>query len=1414
VNSVPYTFSQCKESPTWFFTLIVPFLIRHCLFRQWQYLSIQHFKRLLFMNRFVLSLCRGLLCLVVPVFTFAQTQTKETALIPSFLSTDVLLSGSQQAPTLPSNVSGSWYEQAVNSLREREYFMKPMKQPFTYGAVNRAQHTGFCFTPEGYQVKQFNWQDFTADWEVDFQLKGVGREHTMQLKFPVATTTTRNDNQLTYHYNGFSVQYINDNRGLRQNFIIQHKPQGQGMLSVQVQLQSALQASLIGNSKLILHEPNNISSVKMIYDGLRAWDVNNQDVAAHFELSEDGTLSILADDNNAVYPITIDPLNHLPNWTSNGNGLLFPLLNDLATPVLFGTSVSAAGDVNNDPYDDIVVGAPAYVDIISVGGNTFNVATVGAAFVYLGSSTGTATTPSEVLQPTSQLGALFGYSVSNAGDVNHDGFDDIVVGAPGDHVSLTVALSTVSVAVGKVYIYYGGPAFDGVVSSEPAVSVSLSLTQTDLGGILAVVPANPLYGFSVSTAGNVDGDLFADVVVGSPAYTRLLPLPITLGGRVDIYHGSGTGIATTPTHSIVGNLLGGLFGFSVSTAGNVNNDAYSDIIAGAPASIGLIPVSVGSAYVFNGSATGITATTVSGANATLTGAVGLLTQALFGFSVSEAGDVNGDGFGDVIIGEPLATELVLGQLISVGKAHIYYGSASGITTTGATQLTSPRSPGILGLIQGNLLYGFSVSTAGDVNCDGRADVIIGEPGGTGISLGSGLLGLVSANALSGKAYIYYGRATTGPLNSPSWIFQETGSVSAANLIGTSVSNAGDVNGDGKADFLIGAPNGSLNLAGSLTGIVGSVIDTVLTNSIGNAYGFSGCLSEVDLDFDNDGVPDAIDLDDDNDGTPDLNEYPGIVLTQDPAADADGDGIPNYMDADFTGCGGINGSGICANFDKDGDGVPNSFDLDADNDGVPDVIEAGGIDTNGDGVLDNFNDTDADGLSQSIDANNTGAAGSGTGLGVVDFDGDGLINSLDLDSDADGITDLREAGLPDADNNAMIDAFADTDVDGYANAIDPKNGHSGIGDPAGPGTPALTTPTDTNNDGRYNGNPTTGNTDTDARYNFLDADSDNDGITDNVEAQATAAYVLPTAADTDNDGLANVYEGGTGGGLVPNNHDGTDNPDYLDADSDNDGVTDVIEGHDYNLNGKKDDDVTLTITDTDGDGIDEKFDLVAGLNVTTQGMGSPPTPGARGPLQTTLGGSLDRDFRNSAYLLPVTLTKFTGRQSGGSVILDWATATEQQTAYFEVERSADGNGYSAIGKVSAKGNSNTLTNYTFTDQQPNPSVNYYRLKIVDVDGRSARSKVVLLRSDRPGQNITISPNPVKDQLQVVWNNMPAGDYKIELLNGNGQLVKSFRSVVSSANQVMSIPREAGWKNGVYLVRVTSGKDKHLIKIVLE
>ena len=1305
--------------------------------------------------------------------------------------------------SLPEGISRNWYQQAVNNLEQREYFIKPFSSTNNFAAVNRKQQLGFLFTNSGYTVKRFDFNDqLKSLWEFSFNIKGISRNKGAIL-LPQQVQSNYSDQQLTYQYNGFKVEYINSKQGMRQNFIVQKKPAGKGDLKVMLQLKGSLTPSLQSPKQLVLKNKKN--KTVLYYDDLKAWDANHKPLQAYMELSNEGrSLSLVVNDRNAAYPVTIDPLNYTAEWTDNGNGLVFPLLYDITSPTLYGFSVSGAGDVNNDTYDDIIIGAPAYVEIVSISGGTFNLVSVGAAFIYYGSASGPAANPTEALQPTSAVGALFGYNVSRAGDVNGDGYDDVVIGAPGDQISLTVGLGLQNVSTGKVYVYYGNT-FDGNLNTEPVVSVNIQLQQADFG-TLAATPANPLYGFSVANAGDVNGDGYADIVVGSPSYLDLLSVSIL--GRVDVYHGGAAGLSTTPAQKIKGGLLNGLFGYSVSTAGKVNNDSYDDIIAGAPGSISL--AAAGSAFIFHGSNTGITATSTTGANTTLQ-APGLLTQTLFGFSVSKAGDVNGDGRGDVIIGEPITLELQSLQLVAVGKANIYYGSNSGVQTTGSTVLTSPRRPNLLGLIQGNLLYGYSVSYAGDMNCDGIDDVIVGEPGGTSISLGTGVLGLTSTNTLSGKAYVYYGKQTSGPINSPSWFVQESGSLSAANLLGTSVHDAGDVNGDGVSDLIVGAPNGTLDLASSLTGIIGSAVGVITTGSIGSAYSHFGCFSNKDLDFDNDGIPDAIDLDDDNDGIPDLQEYPGLSLSSDPAADDDGDGIPNYKDTDFTSCGGLNGNGICSAFDKDGDGVPNSFDLDSDNDGILDVIEAGGVDTNGDGILDNFSDTDGDGLSQSVDANNTGASGSGNGLSNPDFDGDGIPNSLDIDSDNDGITDLREAGLPDTNNDGRVDNFTDADGDGYADSLDPKNGHSGSSDPAGSGTPALTTPTDTNSDGRYDGNPTTRNADSDAKFNFIDIDSDNDGITDNVEGQSTAGYVLPGSVDTDGDGLLDTYDsqGGayTAGGVIPNNHDGTDNPDYLDTNSDNDGTPDVVEGHDLNLNGLPDDLVSLTGLDTDGDGLDDRFDLAVGPNVTTQGMGSPSIPGSVGPLQSTSGGG--QDWRNGFYTLPVKLVSFSGKLTGSVVQLDWVTASEINNSYFEILRSADGSDFTSIGRVQAVVNSTGLNNYSFSDNQPVNGKNFYRLKIVSNDNRSEYSPVVLIRKGGDGINgISVYPNPVEDYLQIALKNMISSNYRIDVIRNNGQIVKSMKVAVNSSYQVLMIAKEVNWANGIYMMRVTNLSNKNI------
>ncbi len=421
----------------------------------------------------------------------------------------------------------------------------------------------------------------------------------------------------------------------------------------------------------------------------------------------------------------------------------------------------------------------------------------------------------------------------------------------------------------------------------------------------------------------------------------------------------------------------------------------------------------------------------------------------------------------------------------------------------------------------------------------------------------------------------------------------------------------------------------------------------------------------DIDDDDDGIPDYVEInnpvalqDHDSDGIPNWNDadYPGFVDNNtdgfndnfDPGADSDNDGIPNFRDPDFPGYVDTNGDGINDNMDKDKDGIPNHLDLDSDNDGIPDVVESFGVDTNGDGKIDNYSDTDNDGLSQNVDANSLGVGGSGVGLGAIDTDGDGVPNYLDLDSDNDGIPDAVEVYGTDSNNDGRIDSFTDTDFDGFSDNVDGDVGNDGTAENSS--NALLLTGNDSNNDGRADSYPNknmdadsktnpydldsdgdgildvreagftdanfdgridgalnsdgwnTGvaampslnlpNTDGTGRINAYDIDSDDDGIPDNVEGLPTLSYLLPAGVDTDNDGIDDSYDnfvGFGGNGIQPIDSDGDTVPDYRDTDTDNDGTIDRIEGNDLNFNGSPDDNVTLTGIDTDGDGLDDRFD---------------------------------------------------------------------------------------------------------------------------------------------------------------------------------------------------------------------------------
>lgn len=526
-------------------------------------------------------------------------------------------------------------------------------------------------------------------------------------------------------------------------------------------------------------------------------------------------------------------------------------------------------------------------------------------------------------------------------------------------------------------------------------------------------------------------------------------------------------------------------------------------------------------------------------------------------------------------------------------------------------------------------------------------------------------------------------------------------------------------------------------------------------------------------------------------------------------------------------------------DTDGDGIEDSKDLDSDNDGIPDIVEAGGADTNGDGRADDSSDADGDGLADIYDNDDTdGPAGSNTcsplftclnmgstsllmdtdGDGSIDndldFDGDGVPNNLDLDSDNDGILDILENNLSGLDTNAdgqVDDALTnDSDGNGWSNSTDGGNGGT---------SPLLTT--DANSDGVADAYPTQ-NSDNDATPNFLDIDSDNDGITDNTEAQDTDTYLSPTNLDDDRDGIDDAYDnddsqfGGPSSGISPVNTDGLDSMDYLDTDSDEDGIVDEIEGHDTNTDGVVNNDDTPSAntgqsggtTDVDGDGLLDGYD-----NDTS----SPdPTNGGLGPEDhpDTMGPTAEQNWREEpGNLFPVEWLAFDGKQEGNTVILDWITATEMNSDFFSLERSLNGITFSQVGREKAAGDTQTPTAYRYVDAAlpaVRPERLLYRLRQVDIDGQFSYSNTIELAFTQGDvfSSLKVGPNPASDIVRVRYTLENAQPSSLIVYSLKGQ--KMYEKVLDRAAGEETTINVSSWSEGIYIVSL-SGKNVKPVKL---
>jgi uncharacterized repeat protein (TIGR01451 family) len=390
---------------------------------------------------------------------------------------------------------------------------------------------------------------------------------------------------------------------------------------------------------------------------------------------------------------------------------------------------TATGENDGDWYGISVatagdVNGDGYADVV-VG--AYNYLTgQGKAYAFYGSPSGLSATPDWTATGENDDDHV-GVSVATAGDVNGDGYADVVVGATDNNGG----------GRGMAYVYYGSPA---------GLSPAPDWTATGEN-------EGDSYGISMA-AGDVNGDGYADVVVGASGYAGGT-------GKAYLYHGSASGLSPVADWSASGENSGDFFGGSVATAGDVNGDGYVDVVVGASGYAG----GTGKVYLHHGSASGLSPVADWSADGENGGDS-------FGVSAATAGDVNGDGYADVVVG---ASGYPSGA--ARGKVYTYYGSAAGLSPVAGWTAAGEND---------EELYGFSVATAGDVNGDGYADVAVGA---------------VGYPSERGKVYAYYG-SPAGPSPAPDWTAVGENNV---DMLGMSVATAGDVDGDGYADLIVGAP---------------------------------------------------------------------------------------------------------------------------------------------------------------------------------------------------------------------------------------------------------------------------------------------------------------------------------------------------------------------------------------------------------------------------------------------------------------------------------------------------------------------------------------------------------------------------------------------------------------------------------
>ncbi|MFD1567449.1 integrin alpha, partial [Halolamina litorea] len=433
----------------------------------------------------------------------------------------------------------------------------------------------------------------------------------------------------------------------------------------------------------------------------------------------------------------------------------------------FGAALTH-GDVNGDGIEDVLVGAPR--------NNTPNGNGSGAVYVFYGPVV------DREIDAESANATLYGveggdgagYSLA-AGDVDDDGTDDIVVGAPFEETGADDA--------GAVYVVYGGS-----LENRSLADANHTFYGESYGDHA---------GRSVATVNRTDGD---DVLVGASGND----IAAEDAGAVYVISGAdpGTLNLTNATPTLTGEGPGDRAGWSLDGIGDFDGDGSNDFVVGAPNNSSTA-ADAGAAYVITANVSG----TESLSNATLKLA-GENASDRAGWAAAEAGDVDDDGYVDVVIGAPFAD--ATGN--DSGIAYVVYGDDD---TTGTANLSAVGTV-IAGEEAGDYT-GYSVSSAGsgDVTCDDYADVLVGAPGANTTAEDAGAVYLLAGGE---------DREDERSLSDADGTFVGEGEGDHA---GYAVSDAMDATGDGDEDVLVGAPGN----------------DTAAGNDSGAAYLLAGDCPE-------------------------------------------------------------------------------------------------------------------------------------------------------------------------------------------------------------------------------------------------------------------------------------------------------------------------------------------------------------------------------------------------------------------------------------------------------------------------------------------------------------------------------------------------------------------------------------------